>query len=759
MEHCAPWVDQQQPEYWEKLTVDMLSGLESCKVLLKEVLLIYNQSETGYHTVEFRMSCDVLPGSNYIHGQYEIIINGLDYIALNEDLSTWTAVGKAAEILTQQWEKIGHTKTLRPFLEGECVQRLHSHLDYGKEILLRRDTPKLHVTHKIPWKWQKDGSNQNLDMEVIETRPAGDGTFQKWAAVVVPPGEEQSYTCHVNHEGLPEPLTLRWEPPQPSVPIMPIVIGLILGAVLMGAVVTFLIRKWRNKVGKAAEILTQEWDKTVFVKSVTSFLKNKCVTFLLQHLDYGKEFLLRTDIPKFHVTHKVRADGTITLRCWALDFYHSDITLTWQRDGSNQNLDIEVMDTRPARDGTFQKWAAVVVPLGEEQRYTCHVYYEGLPEPLTLRWEPPQLSVPIMPIVTGLVLGVVLMGAVVTFLIWKRRNKGSHSLTYLQTLLTWPDPLASHFIGSAYLDDIHIERLNTITQTPKLEHCAPWLDQQQPEYWEQSTLGMLNLRDFYKRLLKKVLHIYNQSETGYHTVQFRMSCDVLPGVNYIRGQYEMIFNGHDYIALNEDLTTWTAVGKAAEVLSQEFEKKSYAKNLRPLLEGECVQSLLAQLDYGKEILLRKDIPKLHVTHKVRADGNITLRCWAQDFYHAEITLTWQKDGSNQNLDMEVIETRPAGDGTFQKWAAVVVPPGEEQRYTCHVNHEGLPESITLRWEPPQPSVPIMPIVTGLVLGAVLMGAVVTFLIWKWRSKGKKRSGSEFICPWEYQAQLRVCPAS
>uniref|UniRef100_A0A8C8W7F6 Ig-like domain-containing protein n=1 Tax=Peromyscus maniculatus bairdii TaxID=230844 RepID=A0A8C8W7F6_PERMB len=317
---------------------------------------------------------------------------------------------------------------------------------------------------------------------------------------------------------------------------------------------------------------------------------------------------------------------------------------------------------------------------------------------------------------------------------------GSHPLHYLQTLLTGPDLLEPQFICAVYINDIHIEIFNSREEPPRMEHCAPWVDQQKAEYWEKETENMLSM-------INPKFQVPNEN----HTLQILMACHVLPGGNFSHGQYELLFNGHNYIALNEDLRTWTAVVKAAEMVRKEWETTSFAKYLKNYLQYEGVKLILRQLDYGKEIMLRT-VKK----RTVRADGKITLRCWALDFYPAEITLTWQRDGSNQTLDMDVIETRPVGDGTFQKWAAVVVPSGEEQRYTCHVDHEGLPEPITLRWEPPQPSVPIMPIVTGLVLGAVLVGAVVTFLIWKRRTKGKERAGSEFKSPWEYQVQLRVC---
>ncbi|XP_038197977.1 class I histocompatibility antigen, Gogo-A*0501 alpha chain-like [Arvicola amphibius] len=338
-----------------------------------------------------------------------------------------------------------------------------------------------------------------------------------------------------------------------------------------------------------------------------------------------------------------------------------------------------------------------------------------------------------------------------------RHPEGSHSMYYFQTLLTWPGLMETQFVMVAFVDDMRFERFNSRAQPPRREHCALWVDQQRPEYWDGRTQLTLEQSQMFRETLKEMLHVYQLSETGYHTIQNLYGCDLLSGSYSSHGQYELTFNGHDYIVLNEDLRTWTSKGKAAEMLRRKWEESDFAQAVKTYLEKECLKLLLTQLDYGKEILLRTDIPQVHVTRKIIANGKITLRCLALNFYPAEITLTWQRDGSNQTLDIELVDTRPAGDGTFQKWAAVVVPSGEEQRYTCHVHHEGLPEPLTLRWEPPQPSVPIMPIVTGLVLGAVLMGAAVTFLMWKRRSKGKRRAGSGFMSLWVYLAQAESVP--
>nr|AJZ73999.1 MHC class I antigen [Cercocebus atys] len=316
---------------------------------------------------------------------------------------------------------------------------------------------------------------------------------------------------------------------------------------------------------------------------------------------------------------------------------------------------------------------------------------------------------------------------------------GSHSMKYFHTAVSRPGRWEPHFISVGYVDDTQFVRFDSDAESPRKEPRAPWAEQEGPEYWEEETRIAKACAQTDRADLRTVPGYYNQSEAGSHTFQSMYGCDLGPDGRLLRGYYQSAYDGRDYIALNEDLLSWTSADVAAQNTQRKWEADRYAEQWRAYLEGECVESLRRFLENGKETLQRADPPKTHVTHHPISDHEATLRCWALGFYPAEITLTWQRDGEDQTQDTELVETRPAGDGTFQKWGAVVVPSGEEQRYTCHVQHKGLLEPLTLRWEPSsQSTISIVGIVAGLaVLAVVVTGAVVAAVMWRRKSSGGK----------------------
>ncbi|XP_043764000.1 BOLA class I histocompatibility antigen, alpha chain BL3-7 isoform X3 [Cervus elaphus] len=339
---------------------------------------------------------------------------------------------------------------------------------------------------------------------------------------------------------------------------------------------------------------------------------------------------------------------------------------------------------------------------------------------------------------------------------------GPHSLRYFYTAVSRPGLGEPRFIIVGYVDDTQFVRFDSDAPDPRMEPRARWVEQEKPEYWDEETqkakeaaqtfrANLNNLSDYYKREVGERRGTGSgsrplpprpggvtpggQGGSGSHTVQEMYGCDVGPDGRLLRGYVQYAYDGRDYLALNEDLRSWTAADTAAQISKRKFEQGGQADHDRNYLEGTCVEWLRKYLENGKDTLLRADPPKAHVTRHFISDREVTLRCWALGFYPEEISLTWQCNGENQTQDMELVETRPSGDGTFQKWAALVIPSGEEQRYTCHVQHEGLQEPLTLRWEPAQTSFLTMGIIVGLVLlvVAVVAGAV----IWRKKCSGEK----------------------
>nr|XP_044992060.1 H-2 class I histocompatibility antigen, Q10 alpha chain-like [Jaculus jaculus] len=308
----------------------------------------------------------------------------------------------------------------------------------------------------------------------------------------------------------------------------------------------------------------------------------------------------------------------------------------------------------------------------------------------------------------------------------------SHSLRYFLTAVSRPGGEA-RVTAVGYVDDTQFVRFDSGDEEPRVEPRVPWAARDGPEFWDWQMPMALSRVQIYLVNLRTLLRYYNLSDHGSHTIQWLYGCDVGRDGRFLRGYNQHAYDGRDYITLNEDLNFWVAADTAAQITRRKWEEAGEAEWWSAYLKEDCVRWLHTYLRKGKETL-HPEPPKAHVAHHPRPEGGITLKCWALDFYPSEITLTWQRDGEELTQDMELVETRPTDNRTFQKWAAVVVPSGEEQRFTCHVQHEGLREPLVLRWEPFLPTVLIIATITVVLL--LVIGAVV----WrKWRENtGRNR---------------------
>ncbi|XP_032194286.1 HLA class I histocompatibility antigen, A alpha chain-like [Mustela erminea] len=274
---------------------------------------------------------------------------------------------------------------------------------------------------------------------------------------------------------------------------------------------------------------------------------------------------------------------------------------------------------------------------------------------------------------------------------------GSHSLRYFYTRVSRPGRGEPRFIAFGYMDDTQFLRFDSDFASLRMEPRAPWVEQEGPEFWDQETGNLKDAAQTYRLSLNNLRGYYNQSEAESPTIQSMYGCDVGPDGQLLRRYSQDAYDGADYLALNEDLRSWTTADREAQVTHRDhlkWEAACEADHERNYLEVTCVEWLRRYLENGKETLLRPEPPNTHVTCHPISDHYFTLRFWALAFYPAVITLTWKCKGEDLTQDTELVETRPTEDGTFQKWEAMVVPSGAEQRYTCYVL---LPEPIILRW--------------------------------------------------------------
>ncbi|WP_192801883.1 MULTISPECIES: hypothetical protein, partial [Campylobacter] len=114
----ARWIEQEGPEYWERETWKARDMGRNFRVNLRTLLGYYNQSKGGSHTIQVISGCEVGSDGRLLRGYQQYAYDGCDYIALNEDLKTWTAADMAAQITRRKWEQSGAAEHYKAYLEG-----------------------------------------------------------------------------------------------------------------------------------------------------------------------------------------------------------------------------------------------------------------------------------------------------------------------------------------------------------------------------------------------------------------------------------------------------------------------------------------------------------------------------------------------------------------------------------------------------------------------------------------------------------------
>ncbi|GAA6090146.1 class I histocompatibility antigen, Gogo-B*0103 alpha chain-like [Tachysurus ichikawai] len=195
---------------------------------------------------------------------------------------------------------------------------------------------------------------------------------------------------------------------------------------------------------------------------------------------------------------------------------------------------------------------------------------------------------------------------------------------------------------------------------------------------------------------KFLLSIINEDDDfnntkGAHTVQWTYSCD-LKDDNTTGGNLHYVFDGKDFMSLNLTSATW---------ITSNFIKTKWdgngktAKYWKDFLERECINWLKKVMKRSREILERNVRPEALVFQKHSISPEVV--CHATGFFPKAVNITWRKDGEDVHEDVELRETLPNQDGSFQRRSILKVPAEELQKhnYTCVIQHSSLEKELVL----------------------------------------------------------------
>ncbi|KAL7839179.1 hypothetical protein SRHO_G00258370 [Serrasalmus rhombeus] len=294
-------------------------------------------------------------------------------------------------------------------------------------------------------------------------------------------------------------------------------------------------------------------------------------------------------------------------------------------------------------------------------------------------------------------------------------SAASHSLQYLSTGVT-PGINFPEFTAVGLVDGELFEYYDSNIREviPKTEWIKK-INADDPKYWIKSTGIAQGNQEISRVNIATLMQRFNHTE-GVHTVQWMVGCELHDDGTTV-GYRQYGYDGEDFIILDLKTKTWTAANQKAVITKQKLEGTAAAVLNQAYLETECIEYLKKYVEYGRSSLERKVPPEVSLFQK---DSSSPVVCHATGFFPKAVMISWQKDGEDLHEDVELRETLPNQDGTFQKRSVLTVSPEELNRhdYTCTIKHSSLEKEMVK---------PVRDLSAGGSVG-ITIGAVVAVLL-------------------------------
>ncbi|KAI4873785.1 hypothetical protein NFI96_016573, partial [Prochilodus magdalenae] len=464
-----------------------------------------------------------------------------------------------------------------------------------------------------------------------------------------------------------------------------------------------------------------KWEGEAWAAQVKNYLRNTCMNWLWKHVDYYRFTVemrgtcsltvpLCSSLPKVDLFQKNSSSPVV---CHATGFHPKPIIISWQKNGEDLDEGVELRETLPNQDGTFQKRSILTVSPEELDRnyYTCviqfsrmyrvyreyRVYINHMDE-MEYIWENLYLHVSERRVLqdgsSGLyrIIFIAVAAALLLFSLGMMVKKCAvpYRSPYIRVTPGRDFPEFTT-VGVVDREQTDYYDSNITTLIPKAE----WMEKigaDDPEYWNRSAQNLQHDQETFRVSLDVLQQRFNHTG-GVHTVQWMYGCE-LDDDGTKRGHMQFGYDGEDFLSLDLDTETWTAANPKAVITKHKWEGESWGGQVKAYLENTCTEWLQKYVGYGRSTLERRVPPEVSLFQK---DSSSPVVCHATGFFPKPVMIYWQENGEDLDEDVELRETLPNQDGTFQKRSVLTVSPEEldKHTYTCVIQHSSLEKEMVL----------------------------------------------------------------